>query len=149
MGEDDLTAWRLAEKAAVAAEEEVRNAVGKRNPALRELKAQALRLRRSADDLLAQVAQTSGTTNPAPLGETAPAGLDKWVAAWRRAEARAQTSEERLVAAFCRYVEDAGELPAIEWETEVAMLRREATIRLDRVYAEARRLRPRRLGRAE
>src|SRR6476661_5401867 len=139
MIQEDLHEWRLAERAALEAEEAVRSNIGKRNPMLRELKAKAAQLRAEADGLLARVAQAKDEARLP--GEAETRSLASPIAAWRRAEKRAELAEERLVAAFTRYVEEGGPLPPIQWETDVAMLRVESTNRLERIYAEAKRLR--------
>lgn len=139
MNPDHLHEWRLAERAAIAAEADVRNNIGKRNPQLRELKAKASRLRAEADSLLAGAVQPRDGMSP--VGEAGKPGLGSHVAAWRRAEKRAEIAQEKLVAAFLQYVEAAGPLPPIQWETDVVMLRAESAARLERIYAEAKRLR--------
>jgi len=140
MDKDGLDEWRLSEKAALEAEEVVRSNIGKRSPMLRDLKAKAARLRTDADTLLARHAKGEPRLPDDTAGSLA-SSLASHVAAWRRAEKRAEIAQEQLVAAFNRYVEDAGPLPPIQWENDVAMLRLESTNRLEHVYAEAKRLR--------
>ena len=67
--------------------------------------------------------------------------LGNWIAAWRRAEARAREAEERVISAYTRYVAGDGALPPLTWESDVAMLRLEANRRIERIYSAARRIR--------
>lgn len=128
----------MAEQAALEAEAEFRDNLGKRNPRLRELKAKALALRAEADRLMAEVIRPG---DEASATSALPEVFLALVAAWRRAEHRAEQAEAQLVDAFARYVAHAGPLPPLQLETDVAMLRAESTSRLEQIYAEAKRLR--------
>src|SRR4051812_33288585 len=109
MKQDDLHDWRRAEKAALEAEAVVRSNIGMRNPRMRELKANAMKLRAEADGLLVKLTQR-GEAPRLPEGvETG--SVASLIAAWRRSEARAEAAQEGLVLAFTRYVAQGGPLP--------------------------------------
>ena len=63
------------------------------------------------------------------------------VSSWQRAATRAQQAEERILAAYIDYVAGDGPLPHLAWETDAAVLRAEASRRLERIYIVAKTIR--------
>lgn len=152
MQQKDIEEWRLAERAAVHAEQAAREAAGARSDDHRELAAAAKQRRAYADRLWREFLGSSLaplTSLPAELPAPEPvrndaadtATLTRRIDEWRRAQARAHAAEVKAVHAYSRFVQGVDEEAPYAWQAEAMMLREESAARLQRVYDEANRLR--------